>query len=109
MKVLLVAGLVAKQSSFAKNLAEKLREKGYEVQLLFHPRYVLASDLSMFHLIIADYDMPFMNGIELIKKVKEKNPKIKFIILIDGFDNNLVIIDKGGEYLSDIENYINKM
>ena len=111
MKVLLVAGLVAKQSSFAKNLAEKLREKGYEVQLLFHPRYVLASDLSNFDLIIVDSDlsdMPGMNDMEVIQKVIEKNSKIKAILLTDGLAN-LVIIDKGGEHLSDIENYINKM
>ena len=107
MKIL----LLAKQGSFAENLAKKLRDQGNNVKLFFNTRYVLVSDLSNFDLIIVDSDlsdMPGMNDMEVIQKVIEKNSKIKAILLTDGLAN-LVIIDKGGEHLSDIENYINKM
>ena len=36
---------------------------------------------TVFNIIVADYKMPIMNGLELLKEVKEKYPAIKRILL----------------------------
>jgi CheY-like chemotaxis protein len=47
--------------------------KGYEMYLKFEP-----------DLVFTDVVMPNMSGVELVKKIREKNPKIK-VIYISGF------------------------
>jgi CheY-like chemotaxis protein len=47
--------------------------KGYEMYLKFEP-----------DLVFTDVVMPKMSGVELVKKIREKNPKIK-VIYISGF------------------------
>lgn len=47
--------------------------KGYETYLKFEP-----------DLVFTDVVMPKMSGVELVKKIREKNPKIK-VIYISGF------------------------
>ena len=37
-------------------------------------------------IIITDINMPVINGLELIKRIKEKNKKVKFIVL-SGYDD----------------------
>ncbi|MEN6321612.1 MAG: response regulator [Syntrophaceae bacterium] len=48
-------------------------EKGYETYLKFEP-----------DLVFTDVVMPKMSGVELVKKIREKNPKIR-VIYISGF------------------------
>jgi DNA-binding NtrC family response regulator len=43
-------------------------------------------------LVIADYDMPVMNGLELLKKVKAEYPRLPFI-LVTAYSNLRVIRD----------------
>ena len=42
------------------------------------------------HLIIADQRMPAMTGIEFLKKVKQKWPEIKYILLTGFYDNEVL-------------------
>jgi len=42
------------------------------------------------HLIIADQRMPNMTGVEFLKKVKEKWPEIKYILLTGFYDNEVI-------------------
>ncbi len=38
--------------------------------------------------IVSDIRMPDMDGVELLTKVREKNPKIPFVFLITGFSDH---------------------
>lgn len=43
------------------------------------------------HIIITDYEMPFMNGYELVKKIRDENLKIPIIMLSNYTDKNKLI------------------
>ncbi|PIP27914.1 MAG: hypothetical protein COX29_03885 [Candidatus Moranbacteria bacterium CG23_combo_of_CG06-09_8_20_14_all_35_22] len=45
-------------------------------------------------LLVTDFDMPQMNGAKLIKKIKEKKPKIQ-TICVSGLDNKAVCDSNG--------------
>src|SRR5580698_7798406 len=48
---------------------EILRERGYSVGLYHYPLEVLRCDLSLFDLAILDYEMPGLNGLELLLRM----------------------------------------
>ncbi len=51
-------------------------------------------------LVITDYTMPGMNGLELLEEVKKHNPQTDAIIMtadpqrVSGYDGNLEVIEK---------------
>lgn len=45
-------------------------------------------------LIVTDYKMPILNGMELIEQVKAKHPS-KLCIILSGFLESEVVMDKG--------------
>jgi len=105
--------------SLAEIIASFLREDGHKVEVFFDPRDVLKSEkLSDFDVVISDYNMPEMNGIELIRRISEKNQKIVSVIISANLNsipreerNSGLIntfIDKGGECWSDIEDCVSK-
>ncbi|MCC6368989.1 MAG: response regulator [Bryobacterales bacterium] len=62
-----------------------LEEFGYEVVVCTDPVRALAEfSKAAFDLIITDYKMPGMDGLQLIRKVRETNAAIP-VILISGF------------------------
>ncbi len=104
----------------AELIGQALREKGYKVSVFGDPFDVLSfEDLSRFHLIISDYNMPGMSGIKLIQKVREKNLTIKSVILTSNFGTIPksertsefidAFIEKGDECWKAIESFIKSM
>ncbi len=62
-----------------------LEELGYEVVVSTDPVQALGEfSKAVFDLIITDYKMPAMDGLELIRKVREANAEVP-VILISGF------------------------
>ncbi len=70
------------EARLRENIAEILVLNGFEVTALCNGKEALkALDEYTFDLIIADYLMPEMNGLELLSKVRSRYDKIPFIIL----------------------------
>lgn len=89
-RVLLVddnaAGLKARQMV--------LEELGYSTVGISCPKQALTLfRKSPFDLVITDYKMPEMNGVELIVLLREKNPELP-IILLSGFVDPLGLSEK---------------
>jgi DNA-binding NtrC family response regulator len=64
------------------SIGDDLKEEGFEVSLSKSP--LLALDLlekEEFEVALVDYKMPEMNGIELLKKVNQKQPECAVIIM----------------------------
>lgn len=64
------------------SIGDDLKEEGFEVSLSKSP--ILALDLlekEEFEVALVDYKMPEMNGIELLKKIKERQPDCTVIIM----------------------------
>jgi CheY-like chemotaxis protein len=91
--------------------AEILREHRYSVVIYHSPLAVLDCDLSIFDLAILDFDMPGLNGRELLLRMRTLGARFP-IVLLTGFqkalsDEDLVLfarcIDKGmpTDYLLD--------
>ena len=75
--------LVVDDEDVLRNLAkEVLSEEGYKVTLAGSGEQALEflKD-ELFDLVIADFKMPGMNGMELLKKIKEQNEEIQVILL----------------------------
>ena len=74
-------------------LIRKILDKaGYSVITSSSPYYAL--DLfkaDPILLVLSDYSMPGMNGIELFEKLKDLNPKITFLILTSNSEVSIVI------------------
>jgi DNA-binding NtrC family response regulator len=64
-------------------LIEKhLSNKGYEVVTAYDGEQGVAlADKALFDLVITDLKMPKMDGMEVLRRVKEKNPDLEVIIL----------------------------
>ena len=66
-----------------------LEELGYCVQTCASPQEALAKCTTVrFDVIITDYKMPLMNGVEFIQEVRKLHPAIP-VILISGFVDTL--------------------
>ncbi|MEE8481369.1 MAG: sigma-54 dependent transcriptional regulator, partial [Desulfobacterales bacterium] len=64
------------------SIGDDLKEEGFDVSLSKSP--ILALDLLVkeeFEVALVDYKMPEMNGIELLKKIKERQPDCTVIIM----------------------------
>jgi CheY-like chemotaxis protein len=61
--------------------AEILREHGYSVVLYDRPLAALRSDLSMFDLAILDFDMPELNGRELLLRMRALGARFPVVLL----------------------------
>jgi two-component system OmpR family response regulator len=58
------------------------------------PEALLRSLFDDFHFIITDYDMPGMNGIELVRRLRERHP-LAVIIGMSGTDKGLEFLSAG--------------
>jgi CheY-like chemotaxis protein len=97
-------------------LKELLEAKGYTVVVHDNPilalREILINGAS---LVISDYNMPFMNGIELLQKVKKANPHIKQILITASKDSIveykefMPIVEKTGNFYDVIICTVNKL
>jgi DNA-binding NtrC family response regulator len=74
--------LVDDEVEFGSALAERLRLRGYEAKAVSHAEEALqiiqnaAPDI-----VLLDFRMPGMDGIEVLKIIKEKKPSVEVIML----------------------------
>ena len=75
--------LVVDDEEVLRNLAsEVLSEEGYQVSLAGSGQEALEQmNQKTFDLVIADLKMPGMDGMELLKKIKEKDKEVQVILL----------------------------
>ncbi|MGD9082653.1 MAG: response regulator [Desulfobacterales bacterium] len=76
-----------------KTLRRGLRTKGYHVVEAINGKEALEHLVkdSKIDIVLTDYAMPEMDGIELLKKIRENNKTIPVIIMTAYGDKNLVI------------------
>ena len=75
--------IIDDEVSIANNNKKMLDKKGYEGRTFSDiTKFLkeLKNNPYKFDLIITDYDMPDMNGVELIRQIKDLNPKLPVII-----------------------------
>jgi DNA-binding response OmpR family regulator len=58
-----------------------LREHGYEVALYHSPFAALRSDLSIFDLAVLDFQMPGLNGKDLLLKMRARQARFPIVLL----------------------------
>jgi len=84
--------VVEDNGSMREILSTLLQGEGYEVEIAKDGQegmMLLKKNFNGFDLIITDFRMPKMNGIEVIRWVKQRDSKIK-TVLISGDDMRLV-------------------
>lgn len=58
------------------------RRNNFEIKTYNNPNYAMPSILdSEYDLILLDINMPHKNGIDMLLEIKEKNPKVKVIMM----------------------------
>ena len=70
--------------------AEILREHGYSVDLYHSPLAALRCDLSIFELAILDFEMPELNGRELLLRMRALGARFPTVLLtgrLEAFSN----------------------
>jgi CheY-like chemotaxis protein len=61
--------------------AEILKEHGYSVVVFHSPLEATRCDLSMFNLAILDFEMPWLNGRELLLRMRELGARFPIVLL----------------------------
>jgi CheY-like chemotaxis protein len=78
-----------------ETLRRGLRSKGYNVLEASSGKEALNlfedAKTNQIHLILTDYVMPEMNGIELLKKIREKSNSLPVIIMTAYVKNDLLL------------------
>ena len=62
-------------------LSDTLSPEGYQVKTLTVAKEALTKDLSSYSLLLSDIRMPGMDGLTLLKAVKEKQPNLPVILM----------------------------
>ena len=92
--------LVEDEKKIAESLRKGLSEQNYQVQLAFDGltgrRYF---DSNPFDLVILDINLPGINGYELCKMIRRKNPNIPVVMLtaLNGIDEKIEGFDSGAD------------
>ncbi|MDZ7596907.1 MAG: response regulator [Desulfobacterales bacterium] len=74
--------LVDDEKDFLDVMAERMRARGMEVKTASTPSEALALVANeSFDAIILDLQMPEMDGLETLKKIKSKKPELQIILL----------------------------
>ncbi len=97
--------LVEDEEMTLKALASLLERKGFKVYPANSPLFAIKiAEKHHIDLLITDVVMPEMNGVQLSRKLKEKNPSLK-VIFMSGYPAD--IVTKDGK-LKSVENYLRK-
>lgn len=105
------AGLIARKSV--------LQELGHDVTIVSAPPDAIEQfKLSSFDIVVTDFKMPAMNGIELIKELRAINPAIP-VILISGFSEAVglseantganIVIQKSAQEVAQLIRGVNRL
>ncbi len=74
--------LIDDEKDFIEALSERMESRGMKVSSTVSPKEGLEIvDKETFDAIILDLKMPEMNGLEVLKIIKEKNPDLQIILL----------------------------
>jgi DNA-binding NtrC family response regulator len=74
--------LVDDEKEFIDTLSERMETRGMNVSTTVSPKHALEMvDAESFDAVVLDLKMPEMDGLEVLKKIKEKNPDIQVILL----------------------------
>lgn len=74
--------LIDDEREFVETLGERMKSRGMEVSSTVSPKEGLdIVDNQSFDAIILDLKMPEMDGLEVLKRLKKKNPDIQVILL----------------------------
>lgn len=80
--------IVDDEIDFAKNLETLLSTRGFDCKAVFSSEQAIETTArKKFQLVIVDLNMPEMDGIQLIRKIKAVNPKQR-ILIITGFPSH---------------------
>jgi|GEM_PF-2030268 len=97
--------LVEDEEMALKALTSLLERKGFKVYPANSPLFAIKiAEKHRIDLLITDVVMPEMNGVQLSRKLKEKNPSLK-VIFMSGYPADIVA--KDGK-LKSVENYLRK-
>ena len=96
--------IVDDEVSTTKLMQGFLQKKGYQIQITHDPEEALSlAKEEEFDLVITDYRMPKMTGLDLINKIREVDPVIPFIMITayGNIETAVEIIKSGAsEYLT---------
>ena len=94
------------QYLFSRKFKKQLKEGQIEFVFAMSANealsYLELQENLLIDLVISDINLPEMNGLELLKKIKEKDPNINvFILTAHGYDENYKLAKESGasEYL----------
>jgi DNA-binding response OmpR family regulator len=96
--------IVEDEGILVKNLTRYLEREGFETQAVSSGEQGLPM-LDSFRpdAVLLDYNLPGMNGLEVLRRIRERDPQVK-VIMITGHGNVQVAVDamKAGasDYLS---------
>lgn len=80
--------LLDDQPEHVAHLKCSLEKADWDVSVLSSPLMALELIASKpFQIILTDYQMPEMSGIEFIRRAKEKSPTCRFILMSAAFDD----------------------
>jgi CheY-like chemotaxis protein len=66
----------------ARLSCEILQSQGYRAEYAYNPNDALAKfDRETFDLVVTDYRMEGMNGVELARKIRQKAPEIPVVVV----------------------------
>ncbi len=74
--------LVDDEERFLQTTSKMIRKKGYDVITAVSGEQCLEKlETELVHVVILDVKMPGMDGVETLKKIKQKYPRIEVIML----------------------------
>jgi len=92
--------IIDDDKNFADTLSLNLTQENYFCSIINDPLKALKKDfIDDFDVIICDYKMPEINGVDFIKKVKETSPDLNIIFITAHSSNEIAIAAlKAGAY-----------
>src|ERR1700690_756766 len=91
MKIMVVDDEILSVASLARGL----RSKGHQVvtlQSAYDALAIIASDGSSIDLIVTDYQMPEMNGIDFLRNIRQEKKRIPVIIMTALADQKIMVV-----------------
>lgn len=99
--ILIRIAIIDDEPLVLRNLQRKIGKSGFQVETFQNPRKAIdRMEIAPFDIILADLHMPEMDGMQVLKKVKEKYPKTE-VIIITGYasiKNAVEAVKRGAFY-----------